>query len=311
MARWSAVALALLLAGCGQSAGSTGQAPTSPFGAQVTATATATSAPQAVTVAPTKVLTIVEENHGQTSALSGMPYLALLSRHYGRTTNYRTLTHPSLPNYLTMAGGSTFGVRDDGSPAQHPLSGPSVFDAARSHGRTAKTYAEAMTRTCQTASAGRYAVKHNPWAYFTEASSRRSCQAFDVPAGTTSAGALHTDVVRGALPQIGLVVPDLCHDAHDCSLATADAWLKSWVQVITAGPDYRAGRLALVVTFDETEGSGTGSILTVVVAPGVRGRTVTTALSHLSWSRWMAELVGAAPLRQAGSATSLGKAFGT
>jgi acid phosphatase len=272
--------------------------------------ATATSGPLAATVRPTKVLTIVEENHGQTSAVRGMPYLTLLSQHYGRTTAYRTQTHPSLPNYLAMAGGSTFGVRDDGSPAQHPLSGPSVFDAARGTGHTAKTYAEAMTRPCQTSPAGTYAVKHNPWPYFTDAASRRSCQSFDVPSGTITSGALRNDVVRGTLPHVGLLIPDLCHDAHDCSLATADAWLKSWMRVITAGPDYQSGRLVVVITFDEIEGTGTGSILTVVVTPTVRGRTVTSALNHLSWSRWMTDLVGAKPLRQGANAVSLGRAFG-
>src|SRR3954447_257834 len=67
----------------------------------------------------TKVLTIVEENHGTASTLRGMPYLASLAPGYGRTTGYRSLTHPSLPNYLAMAGGSTYGVRDDRSPASH------------------------------------------------------------------------------------------------------------------------------------------------------------------------------------------------
>jgi acid phosphatase len=259
---------------------------------------------------PTKVLTIVEENHGQTTALQGMPYLAMLSQHYGRTTAYRTLTHPSLPNYLAMTGGSTFGVHDDGSPAQHPLSGPSVFDAARSAGHRAVTYAEGMTKPCQLTSAGRYAVKHNPWVYFASAGPRRACQSFDVPSGTTASGALRNDVIRGTLPHVGLLIPDLCHDAHDCPLATADGWLKSWVRVISAGPDYQAGRLVVVITFDEVEGTGTGSILTVLVHPSVRGRVVTSGLSHLSWSRWMTDLVGAAPLRQAAGATSLGRAFG-
>jgi acid phosphatase len=304
-----AVLLALLLASaCGRSSTSVDR-PRAP----AVVTATASSAPQALTVAParvTKVLTIVEENHGQTSAMAGMPYLASLARDYGRTMAYRSLTHPSLPNYLAMAGGSTFGVHDDASPAQHHLAGPSVFDAALAAHRTAKTYAEGMSHGCQLAAAGRYGVKHNPWAYFSDAASRRSCLALDVPAGTVAAGALRTDVSRGALPTVGMLVPDICHDAHDCSLATADSWLRSWVRVLLAGPDYRAGRLAVVITFDEVEGSGTGSILTVVVAPGVRHRVVTGGLSHLSWARWMTDLVGARPLRQAAAAASLGRAFG-
>jgi hypothetical protein len=258
----------------------------------------------------TKVLTVVEENHGLQSASRAMPYLASLAADFGSTTGYRSLTHPSLPNYLALAGGSPFGVHNDAPPSSHHLRGRSVFDAALASGRTAKTYAESMSDPCQLTSSGRYAVKHNPWAYFSDAASRRGCRSRDVPAGTPSAGILRTDIARGALPQVGLLVPDLCHDAHDCSLATADTWLRRWMQVILAGPDYRAGRLAVVITFDEVEGGGGGPLLTAVVAPPLRHRVVNSSLNHLSWSRWMTDLVGAAPLRSAGTATSLGRAFG-
>jgi hypothetical protein len=258
----------------------------------------------------TKVLTVIEENHGQTSALNGMPYLASMARTYGRTTAYRTLTHPSLPNYLAMAGGSTFGVHDDGSPARHPLAGRSVFDAAVATRHTAKTYAEGLPSVCATSPRGRYAVKHNPWSYFSDTASQKACHTGDVPSGTTTAGPLDNDVARGTLPHVGLLVPDLCHDAHDCSLPTADTWLKGWLGTVMNGPDYRSGRLAVVVTFDEVDGPGKGSILTVVIAPTLHRRTVTAPLSHLSWCRWMTDLIDAPPLRQAAGAPSLGRAFG-
>jgi hypothetical protein len=273
---------------------------------------TVSTAPAAASGSPriTKVLTVVEENHGQTDAFSGMPYLASMARTYGRTTAYRTLTHPSLPNYLAMAGGSSFGIRDDSSPPSHALAGRSVFDAAIASGHTARTYAEGMPSVCARSPHGRYAVKHNPWAYFSDAASQQACRTGDVPAGTVTAGALHNDIARGTLPNVGLLVPDLCHDAHDCSLQTADSWLKGWLGKVLNGPDYRAGRLAVVVTFDEDEGAGPGSILTVVIAQKLLHRTVTASLNHLSWSRWMTDLVGAAPLRQAARAPSLGRAFG-
>ncbi|MCW2585375.1 MAG: phosphoesterase [Frankiales bacterium] len=289
LAAWAS--LAVLVAGCG----TTGAAPAPPAAA-------------AARVA--KVLTIVEENHGAASASRGMPYLHGLARTYGRATNYQSLTHPSLPNYLAMAGGSTFGVHDDASPARHRLAGDSVFDVAiRSH-RPAKVYAEAMTSRCQRSAAGSYAVKHNPWPYFSDPAARRRCASADLPSGSYRAGPLHRDAVRGTLPQVGLLVPDICHDAHDCSLATADAWLRRWVGVLMAGPDWRAGRLAIVVTFDEVGGGGGGPLLTAVVWPGLHHKVVTTRLDHLSWCRWMTDLVHARPLRQAASATSLGRAFG-
>ncbi len=210
-----------------------------------------------------------------------------------------------------MAGGSTGGVRDDRSPSAHPLHGSSVFDVARAQRRTARVYAEGMPGRCGQQPSGRYAVKHNPWAYYRDATPAKQCLASDVPLGTLSAGYLHDDVVRGTLPHVGMVVPDLCHDAHDCSLATADRWLAGWTKAVQAGPDWKAGRLALVVTFDESETDRDNTVLTVVATPSLHGVTVTAPLTHYSWTRWMTDVVGAPTSLGSGrTATSLGKAFG-
>lgn len=249
----------------------------------------------------TKVLTIVEENHGAASARKGMPYLASLAEQYGEATDYRSLTHPSLPNYLAMTAGSTMGVSDDGDPSAHPVSGPSVFDLAVSHGHTAKVYAESMPAPCDPRSSGRYAARHNTWTYFPDST---ACDQLDV-----SADELDADVAAGTLPHVGMLIPDLCHDAHDCPLASADGYLRDVLRTVLAGPDWAAGRLAVVITFDEVEENDTGTLLTVVVAPSLHGTKVAVPLSHLAWSRWMAELVGAPPLRDAAGAPSLGKAF--
>jgi hypothetical protein len=264
-----------------------------------------TSTPQR----PAKVLIVVEENKTPSSALAGMPYLASLASAYGKTTAYKAVAHPSLPNYLAIAGGSTFGVRDDAAPSSHHISGPSVFDRVIAGGRTAKTYADAMPTACALSSTSRYAVKHNPWAYFSDPASRANCQRFDVPLGSTTAGALHADVVAGTLPTVGLVVPDICHDAHDCSLATSDAWLKSWLTIVRQGPDYRAGRLAIVVTFDEDDYSGNNTVQTVVVSPYSSHIVTSRAFTHYSLTRYLAELTSTLPLRAAASATSLRASF--
>lgn len=215
----------------------------------------------------TKVLTIVLENHGVPAVTVGMPQLMKLAATYGRTSHYSATTHPSLPNYLDLAGGSTFGVTDDTPPTAHPIQGPSVFDLAMTSGRTARTYAEAMPAVCWLENDGRYAVRHNPWTYFSDDASRRACQADDVPLGDSTSGALHDDIAKGTLPNVGLIVPDVCNDAHDCPLATADAWVAGWMSQVLQGRDWQAGRLAVVVTFDEAEVSGENTVLTVVVAP--------------------------------------------
>ena len=199
-----------------------------------------------------KALVVVEENHSQSSVLSGMPYLASLADTYGQTSAYRAVAHPSLPNYLAIIGGSTFGVTDDQPPADHPVPGASVLDAAIANAATAKAYIEDMPGPCTLVSGGDYAVKHNPWAYFADHTGRRNCQNFDVPAGTATGGALHDDVQAGTLPTVGMLIPNLCHDAHNCPLAAADGWLQQWLPVLMQGPDYRAGHLAIVITLKTT-----------------------------------------------------------
>ena len=252
---------------------------------------------------------VIEENHSEGTALEKMPYLAGLADEFGRTTAYRAVTHPSLPNYLAVAGGSTFGVSDDLSPSSHPIQQFSVFDAAIAGGGTAKTYAEAMPEPCALEPVGRYAVKHNPWAYFSSSTSRHNCQRFDVPAGSTENGALRDDIDAGALPTVGLLIPDLCNDAHDCPLSTADEWLRQWVPVIMAGPDYRAGDLAIIVTFDEDDRTGNNTVLTTVIAPTVSHVVAGTSLTHFSLCAYLAELGGASPPGESATAASLSTAF--
>lgn len=258
---------------------------------------------------PTKVLVVVEENKTPRSALLGMPYLASLAEAHGRTTSYRAVARPSLPNYLAIAGGSTFGVRDNLSPARHPLTGPSVFDRVIAQGRTAKTYAESMPTNCGLTATTSYAVKHNPWPYFADPASRANCRRFNVPTGTTTSGPLRRDIDAGMLPNVSLVVPNICNDGHDCSLATADNWLKGWLTVVQQGPDYRAGRLAIVVTFDEDDYSGDNTVLTVVVSPYTSKVVSTRAYTHYSLARYLAELTATTPLRAAATAPSLRAEF--
>jgi phospholipase C len=285
----------------------------SPSGDASSRSATTPTPVVAASTAPprvTKALTIILENHGIAQAVNEMPKLMQFARRYGYAKHYQALTHDSLPNYIALAAGSTRGVVDDAPPAAHHLRGPSVFDQALAGGRTAKTYAEGMPTRCATDDAGSYAVRHNPWTYFADAASRRACNMYDVPLGTTSSGALHRDITQGTLPTVGLIVPDLCHDAHDCALSVADNWVAAWTRQVLAGPDWRSGHLALVVTFDETEGSTSdNTVLTVVAAPTMRARISTESYTHYSWTRWMSNLAGRAPLGHAATARSLAHGF--
>jgi len=178
-----------------------------------------------------------------------------------------------------------------------------VFGQALALGKSAKVYAEGMPGTCATVSSGRYVVKHNPWAYYR--SERSSCARYDVPAGE-----LGDDAAHGRLPNAGMVIPDLCDDAHDCGLSVADHWLRTQIEAVMSGPDWRAGHLAVVVTADEDDHGQDNLVLTTVAHPSVHGAVVTTPLTHYSLARPYSEILAADPLGEAAAAPSMATAFG-
>ena len=174
-----------------------------------------------------KLLVILLENHSGAEAMRSMPNLRRWAHRFGQAIDYHAITHPSLPNYLAIWGGSTFGVTSDcsvGARGCRPAA-PSVFARTIDAGRTARAYEQSMTRRCQSATAGRYAARHGPWPYWLGSHERRLCRANDLPAGTATSGAFAHDVATGRLPVTGELTPDFCNDGHDCPLSTADRWL--------------------------------------------------------------------------------------
>ena len=273
---------------------------TTPTTETTTRTSPAATGPGAVT----KVLVFVEENHSLSEMRSQMPYAFGLAQRFGYATAYTAITHPSLPNYIAITGGQTYGITNDDGPSANPVAGTSVFGQAAVLGATAAVYADGMATNCATSDGGNdYAVKHNPWAYFT--GERGTCQKDDLPVGR-----LGVAITTGGLPNVGMVVPNLCHDAHNCSLGTADTWFKGWMTKIFAGPDWKSGHLAVLLTADEDDQSQANTVLTVVIHPSQKAHVVTTALTHYSLTRLYEEVAGLPYLFGASSAPSMTTAFG-
>jgi hypothetical protein len=267
---------------------------------------------------PTKVLVIVEENHSPQQMRRGMPYLFGLARRYAYASEWSAVTHPSLPNYLAITGGSTFGVTDNGLPGRNAKKvgqAVTVFDQALRKGKTAKAYMESMRHNCQainisTGRWDRYRVKHDFWPYFAAPPAKANCRRHDVAAGGPRGGALMRDVARGRLPNVGMVVPNLDNDAHDGTLRRADRWLKNRLPRILGSRAFSSGRLVVVVTADEGHGKQHSKVLTAVLHRGLSHRVVHTPLTHYSLCRYLAQVVGAKPLRKAARAPDMRQAFG-
>jgi phosphatidylinositol-3-phosphatase len=299
----SLAALAVLTSGCG-SGSSPDAGPPSPADRPPIGVGTG-----AVTSSASKVLVVIEENHTLEEMRQGMPFLSELSHRYGYATHWSAITHPSEPNYLAIVGGSTFGIRDDGPPWDHADDvgdAPSVFDQALAAGRTATTYAESMPDNCdpnQEAQDPAYAVRHNPWVFFS--AGRAACLAHDV-----SLEPFAGDAARNALPDVGLLVPNLDHDAHDGSLATADTWLEDQLTSVLRSSDFTSGRLVVIVTADEDDRSGDNRVLTSVLTPALSHEVVDVPLTHYSLTRFIAQVIGVEPLGEGARAPDLATAFG-
>jgi len=233
------------------------------------------------------------ENHGidQVIGAKQAPYFTAVARSCGLATRYSAITHPSLPNYIAATSGGTQGIHGDGPPSKNATRARSIFEVARSW----KAYQESMPRPCNLKSSGRYAVRHDPSTYYLRL--RSTLCRRDVPLGTTRSGALASDLRHNRLPKFSFITPDLCNDMHDCSVATGDRWLRKWLPVLLGSHAYRAGRTAIFITFDESEGGGSNRVMTIAVAPSVRrGSRTAAALSHYSLLRATERMLGLRPL---------------
>ena len=231
------------------------------------------------------------------------PRLSSYGRRCGIATAYDALSHPSLPNYLAAVSGSTGGVTSDCGPTSCPQRRPTVFRQLSERGRQWRSLAESMRTPCDRASYGRYAARHNPAVYFPGI--RDSCLHRDLAMGGAN-GRFATMLQQRTLRPFTFITPNLCDDGHDCSTATADAWLGRWLDRIVASPTYAAGHTAVFVTWDEGLDGSPNRVATVVVAPSVTpGTRSSTRYTHYSLLRTTEELLGLPLLGGAANARSM------
>ena len=227
------------------------------------------------------------------------PYVNGLAKQFGLSTGSYAVAHPSLPNYLALIGGSTFGITSDCTSCTVDAS--NLVDQLEEAGISWNAYMEDLPSPCyQGPSAGSYAKKHDPFLYFDDIAGSAARCSHVVPLTQ-----LTTDLASDALPMFAWITPDLCHDTHDCGVATGDGFLAGLVPKLqhAMGPDG-----VLYLTWDEGStdagccGSpGGGHVATIVVGSAVRaGTRLAGPFSHYSILRTIETMWGLPPLRQAG-----------
>ncbi|HEY0493445.1 MAG TPA: alkaline phosphatase family protein [Candidatus Dormibacteraeota bacterium] len=213
---------------------------------------------------PSHVFVIVMENSSYESAMA-QPYLASLAAQYGVATDYHPISNPSLPNYLAMTSGSTWGIRDDN---YHRLPSAGLGVELTDAGISWKAYMEGFTGDCFN-SPYPYALKHNPFAYY----------GGQCPANVVPMTQLTADLAANT-PQLSWITPGMCHDGHDCSRRVADQWLAATVPQILASPAWQDNGV-LFITADESDGAG-DRVPFVVAAPQLHGAQLTQTYDHYS-----------------------------
>lgn len=276
------------------------------------------------------VFLIVMENHNWTGdgglnikGNTEAPYInynLLPMASYAQNYNNPVSNHPSLPNYLWLEAGTSFGIHDDGSPAQHSQSTHThLTRLLENAGISWRSYDENISGTsCPLTNQGAkdthgnqlYQVHHNPFVYFEDVTNDQSSTSIECISHIRPFTQLAHDLSANTVARYNFIVPDICHDMHDScggsSISEGDQWLKKNVPAILSSTAFRSGGM-LLITWDEAA-KGNGPIPMIVLSPFARGNhySNSTYYTHSSTLRTLQEIFGVYPLiRNAGSATDL------
>jgi phosphatidylinositol-3-phosphatase len=250
---------------------------------------------------PAHIAVIVMENeeYGDIIGSTSAPFINHLARRFALARGMYAISHPSLPNYLALTGGSTFGRTDDCTECT--VTATSIIDQLTSAGISWKAYMESLPSPCYTgAFSGDYAKKHDPFVYYTRLTGNRAACA----AGVVPLARLASDERNHTLPRVIWITPNLCHDMHDCDVATGDRFLSRLVPPLLRALG-RGG--LLILTWDEGSSdngccrvASGGHILTILAGPGARpGARMRTPADHYSVLQTIEDLLGLHRLRGA------------
>jgi hypothetical protein len=289
---WSIAGIAVgMLVACGQAAG----------GAPVQSRPSPIVSMRGGTPAHVAVIVMENEEYGSVIGTHSAPFTNGLARRYALAQAMYAVSHPSLPNYLALTGGSTFGITSDCTDCS--VNATSIVDQLERGHISWKAYMEDLPHPCFTgAGSAGYAKKHDPFAYYTPVMRNPARCSHIVPLGRLSA-----DQHAGALPRFIWITPNLCHDGHDCAVSTGDRFLATLVPALLRS----LGRNGLLfLTWDEGSSdagccrlAAGGHIATIIAGPGARhGARLTTPTDHYSVLQTIEDVLGLRRLRGAACA---------
>lgn len=237
------------------------------------------------------VIIIIMENKEYSSVIGNSinaPYENQLAKDFALATNYTAITHPSLPNYIAITAGSPLTFTSDCSPTLCNTSSTSIFNLLDSKGISWKSYTESMPAPCDiVTSSGNFFAKHVPVLYYDYVTNDTSyCDSHVVPLGnvSTQSGEFYADLNSGSFPNYAFVTPNICDDAHSCSLSVGDNWLSEFIPQIQNSSIYSSSLIFVVYDEGTTNIGGGGHVVCLAVGPSsiVATGQSRTAYDHYS-----------------------------
>lgn len=304
----------------------------------VFAGALALPAAAAEPVALDRAFVIIMENADYAAIVgpaTAAPGVTRLAREHGVATEYYGTTHPSLPNYLSMIGGDTFGVTNDapscfapGAGAScHQVDAPNFIDQLEAQRISWAVYEQGMPTAgflgaqypTSGPERGAYAQKHDPFVYFKSVATdaKRLAKIQPMPDRVGLSAVLAN---AATAPRMIWLVPDQCHDMHGtqaCSEVNAyrhagDETAVELVQTIVASPAYTA-KSAIFLVWDEGDtlvgccgANGGGRTPLIVITPRVKhARTSSVHADHYALLATLEDAFGLPRLGHAAERTPL------
>jgi phosphatidylinositol-3-phosphatase len=240
------------------------------------------------------IFVVIMENHGYDEIIGNpdAPFLNQLATEYGVATNYVSVSHPSLPNYLALTSGDTFGISTDCTDCFQ--AGPNlVVDRVAASGRSWRAYMESMPSPGYIGDAYPYMQKHDPFVYYDDLRTDPAQLANVVPASQLAAD-LET---AQRTPAFGWITPNMLNDMHDGTVAQGDAWLSRQIPQLVSAPAWTQQQSLLVITWDEDDNAPGNRVVTLVISDQVpAGFRSSAAYNHYSLLRTIEVAWGLAPL---------------
>ena len=271
-------------------------------GAEVPVPVSGPADPAAVVPHPERVAVMVLENRSYEQVIGSprAPFLNRLARRYALATNYYALAHPSLPNYVAMTGGETYGILSDCNTCD--TEHHNLLNQLDSAGVSWRAYFQGLSHRAPLIDrTAMYDPHYDPFAYYerVEADDRARDRIGDF-------ADLHRDLTLNRRRRFSWIAPDVRNDGHNGSLAQADRFAAQLIPAVirALGP-----RGVLYLLWDEgpnsdhrgVGGSAGGGRVALIAAGGAarRGARSPVPANHYSLLRTIEANLGVPALRKA------------